>query len=286
MAYDPKPETQRKSQIRNPKKTTQRGFCFRISGLGFPSDFGFRIPNLPSLRLCVSAVQILCLLLLISCDKTNPATTGPQTVPAGTGVIRGVVKFIGTPPVMNTIGGACCPGSTPVVDESLAVNADGAMKNIVVFIKDGPNLAGPPPTDALLTQRNCQYVPHVLALRTGQDLVVTSHDPTLHNVHIQADANPSENFSESNGATHTVVFQQPELVRIKCDVHPWMTAYAYVFDHPCFAVTGDDGRFELRNLPPGTYTLVAWQEKLDTQEMQVTVSADKPSEVKFEYRGQ
>jgi hypothetical protein len=207
------------------------------------------------------------------------------TVTPGTGVIRGTVKFVGTPPPVKTIGAICFPGSIPALDESLLVNADGSMKNIVIFIKDGPNLAGPPPGDALLAQRNCQYVPHVLALRTGQNLVVTSQDPTVHNVHIEADANPSQNFSQTQAASHTVVFQQPELLRIKCDVHPWMTAYAYVFDHPCFAVTADDGKFEIAHLPPGTYTLVAWQEKLLTQELQVTVSADKPTEVTIEYHG-
>jgi plastocyanin len=221
----------------------------------------------------------------MSCDRQADVAAPRPTVAAGTGVVRGVVRFIGTAPVPKVIGGECCPGSSPVLDESLAVNADGVMKNIVVFIKDGPNIAGPPASDALLTQRNCQYEPHVLAIRTGQNLVVTSHDATLHNVHVEANVNPAQNFSEAEGATHTVTFQQPELVRIKCDVHAWMTAYAYVFDHPCFAVTGEDGKFEIPHLPAGTYTLVAWQEKLGTQQMSVTVTADKSTEVNIEYKG-
>ncbi len=231
------------------------------------------------------AAAVLICSLLVSCDRSPDVPAARPVVPAGTGVVSGVVKFVGTPPAVNIIGGDCCPGSSPVLDESVIVNPDGTMKNIVLFIKDGPNIAAPAPTDALLTQRNCQYVPHVIALRTGQNLVTTSHDPTLHNVHIQADLNPSENFSESQGATHTVVFQKPELVRIKCDVHPWMSAFAYVFDHPCFAVTGDDGRFEIPHLPAGSYTLVAWQEKLSTQEIHVNVSADHSTEVTIEYHG-
>ncbi len=173
-----------------------------------------------------------------------------------------------------------------VMDESLMVNGDGTLKNIVVFVKDGPRLDLPGPQDAVLAQRGCQYQPHVLAVQTGQNVVVTSHDPTLHNVHVEADLNPAENFSQTQGASHTLHFDQPELVKFKCDVHPWMTAYAYVFNHPCFAVTGDDGKFEIGHLPPGTYTLVAWQEKLGTQEMTVTVAADKPGEVNFEYHGE
>jgi plastocyanin len=229
---------------------------------------------------------LLCMMLTLSCDRQADVTAPRPTVAAGTGVVRGVVEFIGTAPVQKVIVGECCPGSSPVLDESLVVNPDGSMKNIVVFIKDGPNIAGPPATDALLTQRNCQYEPHVLAIRTGQNLVVTSHDATLHNVHIEGEANPSQNFSETEGATHTVNFSQPELVRFKCDVHAWMTAYVYVFDQPCFAVTGDDGKFEIPHLSAGTYTLVAWQEKLGTRDMKVTVAADKPAEVKFEYRGE
>ena len=222
-------------------------------------------------------------LLIAGCDKSAP--TARPTVPAGSGVIRGVVKFIGSKPAVKIIGGNCCPGSTPVTDESLAVNADGTLKNVVLYVKDAPNVALGPMQDKVLAQINCQYVPHVLALGTGQNLVVTSHDPTIHNIHIEADANPSQNFSETQAATHTVNFALPELVKFKCDVHPWMTAYAYVFDHPFFSMTGDDGKFKIDHLPVGTYTLVAWQEKLGPQEMQVTIRDDTPVEVQIEYRG-
>lgn len=155
-----------------------------------------------------------------------------------------------------------------------------------MFIKDGPDVDFGALQDKILTQKNCQYVPHVLAMQTSQNLVVTSHDPTTHNVHIESELNPSQNFSEMQGSSHGVRFEKPELVKFKCDVHPWMTAYVYVFDHPFFRVTGDDGRFEIDRLPAGTYTLVAWQEKLEPQEMRVTVSADKRLEVTFEYHGE
>jgi Polysaccharide lyase family 4, domain II len=237
-------------------------------------------------RLPILVIALSISVLLSSCGKQASAPPPRPTVAPGTGIVRGVVKFIGTPPPMRIIGGECTPGSTPAADESLLVNSDGSMRNIVVFIKDGPNIAGPPLGDAQLTQKNCQYEPHVQAIRTGQNMVVTSQDATVHNVHVEADANPAQNFSESINDKHPVSFAFPEVVRFKCDVHPWMTAYAYVFDHPCFAVTGDDGKFEIDHLPPGTYTLVAWQEKLLTQEMQVTVPADKAADVTIEYKGQ
>ena len=222
-------------------------------------------------------------LLAMGCGRSSDAPAPAVTVPVGTGIVRGVVRFVGTPPAVKVIGGDCCPGSTPVLDESMGVNGDGTLRNVVVYIKNGPNLALPAPQDRVLAQKNCEYVPHVLALLTGQNLVITNHDPTLHNVLIEGDANPGDNFGEMQGFTHAVHFNQPDLVRFKCQVHPWMTAYAYVFDHPCFAVTGEDGKFEIDHLPPGTYTLVAWQEKMLSQEMQVTVSGDKPCEVKIEY---
>jgi plastocyanin len=256
------------------------------------------ILSVSSLRLRVSAVQkssrqntpslacllLIALVLMTGCDQSASAPAVRPTVPAGTCVVRGVVRFAGPAPVAKIIGGDCCPGSTPVVDESLVVGSDGALKNVVVFIKSGPNIAVPGLKDKVLAQKNCRYEPHVLAILTGQNLVVTSHDATLHNVHVEPENSAQQNFSQTLDATRSVHFDQPELVRFKCDVHPWMTAYVQVFDHPCFAVTGDDGRFEIGNLPAGTYTLVAWQEKLLTQEMSVTVTADKPVEVKFEYR--
>ena len=222
---------------------------------------------------------------LISCDRPAAPAARP-TVPAGTGIVKGIITFHGTRPIPAVIGGDCCPGTPPVVDESISVGADGGLKNVVLWIQDGPNVDIGPMTDRVLAQKGCNYVPHVVALRTGQTLVVTSHDPTLHNVHIEAEQNPSQNFSESNGENHPVHFDRPERVRFKCDVHPWMTAYAAVFDHPCFAVSGSDGRFEIDHLPPGTYTLRAWQEKLGEKSMQVTVTADKPAEVKLEFSGE
>jgi hypothetical protein len=243
--------------------------------------------NISTSRIPTAPFPILLLIvamLLTGCDNTTTTQAPHPTVPPGPCVIRGIVHFIGTPPDPQTIGGNCCPGALPVLDESLTVNADGSMKNVIVYLQDGPNIDLGELPDRVLAQKDCQYVPHVLAVRTNQTVVVTNHDPTLHNVLTQSAANPQQNIEEIQGAAHSFNFAQPELIKLKCSVHPWMTGYVYVFDHPCFAVTGDDGKFEIGHLPPGTYTLVIWQEKLGTQQMQVTVSADKPAEVKFEYR--
>jgi hypothetical protein len=247
--------------------------------------FGLQCCFAPSLLRVRILFMLLVALSAAGCDRSTSTPAARPTVSPGTCVIRGLVRFNGNPPEPQIIGGNCCPGSTPVLDESLAVNADGSLKNIVVYIQDGPNLDLGPMPQRVLAQKSCQYVPRVLALQTGQTMVVTNHDPTVHNVLTQSNANPQQNIEEMQGAAHSFTFAHPDLIKFKCSVHPWMTAYVYVFDHPCFAVTGDDGRFEIGHLPPGTYTLVIWQEKLGTQQMQVTVASDKPTEVKFEYHG-
>ncbi len=225
--------------------------------------------------------------LVADCDDgSEPAKTPVREVAAaGSGVVRGVVKFSAPRPVAKVIGGECCDGATAVMDESTVVNDDGTLKNVVVYIKDGPNVANA--VDAVvLDQKNCQYVPHLLAMRTGQPLDVTSHDPTMHNVHVLASNNPAVNFSETAvGAVHRLMFSSPEMIHIKCDVHPWMSAYVAVFDHPFFAVTGADGKFEIGRLPKGQYTLVAWHEKYGELEQAIRVDEGGKVDLVLEYKG-
>ncbi len=176
--------------------------------------------------------------------------------------------------------GECCPGVPRPADETVVVNGNGTLRNVIVYVKDGPNIAGSPAGQAVLTQVGCQYVPHVLALRVGQQLVVTSHDPIPHNIHIAPSnpANAGQNFGEFKGDSRAVTFAAPDDdVAFKCDVHAWMRAHAMVFDHPCYAVTGDDGSYRIGRLPPGTYTLVAHHEQFGDLQQTVTVSADHPT---------
>src|SRR5256885_9862726 len=126
-----------------------------------------------------------------------------------------------------------------------------------------------------------------MGVRTSEGVMGASHDPTMHNVHVQSSANGAMNFSETQvGASRRIAFSVPEFIRLKCDVHPWMSATVAVFDHPFFAVTGDGGRFEIGRLPPGHYTLVAWHEKYGALERQVNVAGDQtPVDVQFSYQG-
>lgn len=218
-------------------------------------------------------------------DTGAPAPPKRAAVPAGDGVVRGVVKFSAARPAAKVIGGDCCPGAAPAVDESTVVNTDGTLKHVVVYVKDGPNVASPGDSvPALLDQKDCRYLPHVLAVRTNQPVDVSSHDPTLHNVHVRASVNRAMNFSQTVNATRRLTFTAEEFIGIKCDVHPWMSAHVAVFDHPFFAVTGDDGTFQIERLPRGTYTLIAWHEKYGTSEKQINLTGGEPVDVRFEYR--
>ena len=229
---------------------------------------------------------VLLLALSAGCDRSTPAAVARPTVPPGAGVVTGVVRFSGTPPTITGPEGECCPGVPRPADETVVVNPNGTLRNVTVYVKDGPNVAGPPPDEAVLAQIGCRYVPHVLALEVGQKLVVTNHDPTMHNVHIDPSANPAQNLSEAvQGASESVAFANPDDdVTFKCDVHAWMRAHAMVFDNPCHAVTGDDGTFRIDRLPPGTYTVVAHHEQFGDLEQTVTVTAEKPAvDVRFDY---
>jgi hypothetical protein len=205
------------------------------------------------------------------------------TVPAGNGIVEGIVKFDAPRPPVQMIGG--CKECVPVPDESTVVNIDGTLKNVVIYVKDGPNVAADAPP-LTMDQKGCRYLPHVLAAHTDQPIDVTSHDATMHNIDVQASINPPQNFSESFvDATYRLSFAKPEMIHVKCDVHPWMSAYLCIFDHPFFAVTGDDGKFRIPRLPAGSYTLIAWHERYGSLEQSFTVTDDKPADVIFDFKG-
>ena len=179
---------------------------------------------------------------------------------------------------MATIPNQPCHAGAPTLkEESVVADAAGHLQDVVVYLEDAPP-AGPP-QDAppvTLDQVNCRYMPHVVALQTGQTLHVTTSDPTLHNVHGLCTENPPFNFALiSVGQSKDLRFEKPEVFPVRCDVHPWMKAHIHVFAHPWFAVTSSDGTFEIRNVPAGSYTLVAWQEKYGLQRERVSVTDGK-----------
>jgi hypothetical protein len=159
--------------------------------------------------------------------------------------------------------------------EDLIVSAEGGVANAFVYLKDGVTGAYPPPADpAVLDQKGCRYQPRVLGLVAGQALEIVNSDETIHNVHAVAARNPSFNLGMPlPNLRERRVFGKPEImVRMKCDVHAWMSAWIGVVPHPFFAVSAPDGSFVIGRVPAGTYVLEAWHEKLGARTAPVTVA--------------
>ena len=216
------------------------------------------------------------------------ATTGA----AFAGDITGTITYTGKVPTLKPIAMDADPAckskhSTPVPSEALVLGAGNTMGNVMVRVKGPVQGSFPVPgTPVVIDQKGCQYHPHVLGIRAGQTLQLRNSDGLLHNVHALPQVNQEFNIAmpaERKEAEHT--FDQAEGVfHVKCDVHPWMTAYVGVLKHPFFAVSGADGKFSIANLPAGTYTIEAWHEKLGTQTQQVTVADGGTANVSFTFK--
>ncbi len=170
----------------------------------------------------------------------------------------------------------CGNRDTTVPDESVLPGPDGMLRNVVVYLKDAPPLdavAAAAASAPTLDQLSCRFMPHVIAMHVNQKLRVKNSNPTLHNVHTITQTNPAVNFGMLESSQRDLDFRAPEFIQVKCDVHPWMLAHVAIFDHPFFAVTDEEGRFRIENVPAGTYTVVAWQERLGELQQQVTIAA-------------
>ena len=232
----------------------------------------------------ISACAFLTLFLLTDWGWPRPADA-----PAS---VKGVVKFEGTPPKGTRINMSQDPFCakahvTPVTTEEVEVGTDGGLANVVVYVSDGLTSHDfqPPQQPAVLEQKGCQYKPHVLALQANQKLDIVNADETTHNIHPTPNNNREWNMTQPHGVPLEHTFAREEIaIPVKCNVHPWMKGYIAVFKHPYFSVTDKNGSFELKGLPPGTYTISVWQEKLGTQTQKVTVAQGKEETINFTYK--
>jgi hypothetical protein len=227
-----------------------------------------------------SAALVSGTLLLAQLAIADPYTV--ITVSNG-GTIQGVVKLAGTAPtiapIVVTKNQDYCGDSIP--NPVYVVGKDGGLQNVEVYLKDittGKALSTDPVAISLVNT-HCMFKPRVQAATVGQQITISSEDPVLHNTHPQNSATnatiynialPFKGFSVTKPLPAT-----PQLIKVKCDAHEWMHAWIWEFDHPYFATTGDDGKFTIKDVPPGTYTLVAWQEAAGEKSMPITVAAGK-----------
>jgi len=236
-------------------------------------------------------------------DTSKPAETGAPAAAAGggpkvdsatAGSIKGTVTLDGVAPKnepikMNADPVCLTQAKGPQAQETYTVGSDGkSLGNVFVYVKDGlGNYSYDPPTDSpKIDQHECRYHPHVFGMRVGQTLEIVNSDPTLHNIHAMPKSNSEFNNGQPlQGMKMTHTFDKPEvMVPFKCDVHGWMNAYVGVLPHPYFAVTKDDGKFELPNLPPGTYTIEAWHEKMGPMTQSVTIAAKESKDITFSFK--
>jgi len=245
----------------------------------------------------------LAVAMTVACGGGSQSTSSEPAAPAGTpagqkvdtataGEVKGVVTLEGTAPKNETIKMNADPycvkaNSTPQSQETYSVS-DGKLANVFVYVKDGlGNYVFDVPTDvAKIDQKDCRYHPHVFGMRVGQKLVILNSDNTLHNIHALPKGNAEFNTGQpiKDMKTEHTFTAKEVMVPFKCDVHGWMNAYVGVLDHPYFAVTGADGAFDLKSLPPGTYTIEAWHEKLGPMTQSVTVGQKETKDVNFAFK--
>ena len=237
-------------------------------------------------------------------EDEAPATAAPATSAAapaaaaaapatGGATLTGKVNFEGAKPSMAAIkmdADAYCKSEhkEPVYDQEVVVNPNNTLQWVLVYVKEGVSGNYPVPTEPVtLDQHGCQYRPHIFGVMAGQPIKILNSDGTLHNIHALPKKNAEFNIGQPFKGMETIKkFDSVEVpVRFKCDVHKWMGAYTGVFNHPFFAVTNDQGAFEIKNLPPGNYVIEAWHEKYGPQTQNVTITGAEAKTVDFNFKG-
>lgn len=215
-----------------------------------------------------------------SLDGLGP--TGGKVDLASPATIKGMIKLGGEAPKRKKVDlskDKWCSDNHEVLTEEFVVDANGGLRDVCVYLEgldsfgsDFPAPAAP----ARLVQKGCTYIPRVLTARVGQEVEIVNADDTSHNYHYIGRNNDEVNKTQPKPTTDIHVFENAETNgTFRCDIHGWMLSRVFVFEHPCFTVSAEDGSFEISGVPPGTYRLVFdhGRAKAGALDRKVTVTA-------------
>ncbi|HEX9295094.1 MAG TPA: carboxypeptidase regulatory-like domain-containing protein [Polyangiaceae bacterium] len=260
-------------------------------------------------RRCLVPISLtLAAALALGCSKkkteedesAEPAAATPEKAapekaaaePAGQGTVTGTVAFTGKTPEAAELPRKADPvcAAKPMKSNEVIVNSNGTLKDVLVRVAPGSvkGKFSAPDTTANVRQEDCMYTPRVQGAVAGQTVQVENSDKTMHNVHTYKGQETILNQGQPAGSPPIKkenLATEPAVLKFKCDVHPWMTGFVVVTDHPFFQTTGSDGSFKLDKVPAGKYTLEAWHSKYGLKTASVTVEPNKTAEVKFSYDG-
>ena len=228
-------------------------------------------------------------------EATTENTAYTEIDPARAGVVTGKVLFTGKAPPRQKVDFTEDPNCAKLhkgefFNDAIALNKNGTLANVFIYVKAG--LEGkkfrPPANPITITQKGCWFEPRMMGIEAGQPFRVINADPFTHNIHPRTANTREWNQSQDAGAEPLIrKFARAEImVRIKCNIHPWMKAWVGVTEHPFHAISGNDGTFTIKNLPAGKYTIEAWQEELGTQQQEVTVTPQATETLSFTYKGE
>ena len=257
------------------------------------------------MRKSLAVVALAAPLAFVACgggEKEAPAAAPATTTAAapaadagaakGSASIVGKISFAGSAPAPEKIKVSADPYCQKEHKDGLERKVvdvkDGGLKDVFVYVKSGVTGTYPAPTEAVeLDQSGCMYKPHIVALQVGQPLKIKNNDETLHNIHPRPNVNGEFNIGQPRkGMESTKTFDKKEvMIPVGCDVHPWMRSYISVMDNPFFAVTDEDGKFEIKGLPAGEYEIEAVHEKLKSQTGKITVKDGEKATLDLSYKG-
>jgi plastocyanin len=255
-----------------------------------------------------TATLVLLAISVTGCGNKQPAsgnnesesapaahTSGKPVDPTTAGSVTGTILFTGVPPKMKAISMVTVPNcakmhSMPAMTEDFVPGDNGTLQNVIVYLQGDFSAYSFPAASApvRVDQEGCIYTPHVVAKMTGDPLEVTNKDAVTHNINAMSQLGQGWNESQMRGGDPIVRrFSKEEVpIIVKCNMHPWMRFYLAVVDHPYFQVTGKDGQFALRNVPPGTYTLTAWHEAFGAKKQTVIIQPKQEQKISFTFTDQ